>query len=220
MDYFLEYSDYFKEFKITDIRMLFYIIKKIKNSENDNIKLKLSNFRNIIQETNYATYIEKIKSSLNKIFSLNFGIYNKNNDYSRFSIIIYYSIQSYDQSLYIIRNPKIYHFIEYSATWDSEGLYNFLSIRGLYSRRMFSILNSHKQFGYEEFDLKRLKELLKIPKTYDISAIQNRVIKPIKRDLQKYFVNLKISSKKDNIGKSHIVNGYKFYWNPRSLKEY
>ena len=84
---------------------------------------------------------------------------------------------------------------------------------------MYRILKQWRTIGSKEIEIKAFRELLDIPKTYNISSINRAVIGPIKKELPEYFKDLKIKTIKANTQGTPVI-AYKFTWIPEQTSSW
>lgn len=101
-----------------------------------------------------------------------------------------------------------------TANFTVYELAEFTNLKSTYSKTMYRILKQWKTLGEKEFKIEQFRELLDVPKSYNISAINRQVIKPIEKELPQYFNNLKIKAIKKNTQGTPVI-AYKFTWVPQ-----
>ena len=75
-------------------------------------------------------------------------------------------------------------------------LEEFTSIRSSYAKTAYRQLKRFRKTGYAIFTIDQFRELLCIPKSYQISHITDNILKPIQSELSQYFRSLKIKKVK------------------------
>lgn len=101
-----------------------------------------------------------------------------------------------------------------TANFTVYELAEFTSLKSTYSKTMYRILKQWKSLGEKEFKVNQFRELLDIPNSYNTSAINRQVIKPIEKELPRYFNGLKVKAIKKNTQGTPII-AYKFTWEPQ-----
>lgn len=95
-------------------------------------------------------------------------------------------------------------------------LSEFTSLNSTYSKTMYRILKQWKSVGNQgkEFSIDQFKSLLDIPDSYTANNIQQRVLKPILKEIPEYFENFKIKTIKADTRGTPVI-AYRFTWKPQ-----
>lgn len=107
----------------------------------------------------------------------------------------------------------------FDANFTTFDLMEFLSIRSVYSKNLFRLLKQWRTIGYKKISLEDFKLQLDIPESYSTSAIQNRVLKQIDKDLPEHFANFKWRPLKSDYQGRRII-GYEFTWIPEVIEKF
>lgn len=106
-----------------------------------------------------------------------------------------------------------------NAEFTSYELAEFTSIRSTYAKTMYRLLKQWRTVGKKEYSIEHLKALLDCPESYRPSEIDKAVIKPIMKELPKFFEDLKIKKVKANT-RGTPVKSYIFSWKPEKTGDY
>lgn len=87
-------------------------------------------------------------------------------------------------------------------------LQEFVTLRGRYTRDLYRLLKQYKSTGMYIVKVKEFRELLDIPKSFKMSKIDSRVLKPSIRELEPYFEDLKVEKIKAK--KGNRIETFKF----------
>lgn len=113
----------------------------------------------------------------------------------------------------------ILNYFELNFNFTSFGLEEFVNLKSSYSKQMYRLLKQWKKQGSKEFKVEEFRELLAIPKSYSKDAINQRVLKPIQKELSKCFDNFKIKAIKKRT-KGNPIIAYQFSWTPEKTNEW
>jgi len=106
-------------------------------------------------------------------------------------------------------NPKLKHILnEISESFTKFELEEFTDLRSSYAKTAFRLLKQFRQTGYWKIHIDRFRELLDIPTSYRMTALDDRVIEPIKKELSLIFKNLEV--KKIRAKKSRKIEYLEF----------
>lgn len=99
-------------------------------------------------------------------------------------------------------------------------LKQFTNIRSTYAKTMYRLLKQWRTVGKKEFTKEELFTALEVPKsTQRPTNFNERVLKPIQKELTPYFFALKISPVKANT-RGNPVTGYCFTWQAEKTGEW
>ncbi|MGL4946246.1 MAG: replication initiation protein [Cetobacterium sp.] len=94
-------------------------------------------------------------------------------------------------------------------------LKDLTSLNSVYSKLMYKLLKQWSTRGWVQFNLEEMYNLLGVPKsTQSTGNFTNKVLKPIKQELPKYFNDLQI----EPIRTGRKISSYKFTWKKSKSK--
>lgn len=85
----------------------------------------------------------------------------------------------------------------------------FVDVKSTYAKTAYRLFKQWKTIGKVKYGIDEFKAKFDIPKSYNISAIDRAVIKPIMSELPAYFENLKVKKLKSNSRGTPVI-GYEF----------
>lgn len=92
-------------------------------------------------------------------------------------------------------------------------LTEFTAIRSTYAKTMYRLLKQWRTLGKKEFKIDDFKKLIDCPKSYAMSDIDKRILKPTLKELSSYFKKLKVKKIKKNT-RGNPITGLLFTWQP------
>lgn len=92
------------------------------------------------------------------------------------------------------------------------------SIKGKYTKLFYQHLRRFKKTGYWKLSLFDFKLLMDTPKSYSVSKLDSKIIKPCLQELKPYFNNLKFKKIYGKRNGKQILAGYEFTFD-RILKD-
>ena len=123
------------------------------------------------------------------------------------------------------------------ANFTAFELANFLILNSKYSKTLFRLLKQYRTQGWWQVELKEFKRLLQVPKTYQMTHIDNKIIKPSIKELtwdngqtdmltdyrgaeRPCFKNLSVEKiKGKGRGRGGAVVALKFTWEPELVEK-
>lgn len=161
----------------------------------------------LVDKIGQLRYIEKTSNSI-KYMAL----------FQRFEV--HWETNLSDMTAYV-RVSEDFEYIlnKLSANFTSYELEEFTKIRSTYAKTAYRLLKQWRTVGKKEFSIDEFKTLMDMPKSYKSSEIDRAVIKPILKELNQYFISLKVKKIKSN-KRGNPVLGYEFTWKPEKTGEW
>ena len=100
------------------------------------------------------------------------------------------------------------------GTFTKFELRHLVELKSSYSKIIFRMLKQFQSTGWYEICLTDFKESLGVPETYSMDNVNQRVLKPILKELPTYFPNLKI----EKIKKGRSIDRLKFTWDVKEIE--
>lgn len=105
------------------------------------------------------------------------------------------------------------------ANFTQYELEEFTKIRSTYAKTAYRLLKQWRTVGKKEFPIAEFKTLMDMPSYYLPTHIDRLVLKPILKELNQYFIGLKVKKIKSN-KRGNPVLGYEFTWKPETTGEW
>ena len=201
----------FGGFKEKELDLFFSICFKAKELGTDKIKIDFSELKKLSDYTNrnLDRFIKDLDNTYTKMLSLNITIKLSELSFTKFNLFNEYTVNAEERNITIQVNEKFSYILNnLLKNYTKFDLIDFVSLRSSYSKNMFKILKQWENKNIKEFSLDELRDLLDIPVKYDASKINEKILKPIKKELSIFFLNLDILP----IKKGRTIIGYTFVW--------
>ncbi|MDU1912644.1 replication initiation protein [Fusobacterium sp.] len=170
----------------------------------DEIKL-LSNYVN----RNLDRFIKDLETTYDKMLKLNIKIRHSELSFSKFNLFNKYSVNVENRIISIKVSDEFEHLLNnLIGNYTKFDLIEFVNLKSVYSKNMFKLLKQWDVLGEKNYELENLKMLLGVPKNYSSTNFNERVIKPILKELPQYFKSLKLEKIRTGRKISHL----KFTW--------
>lgn len=174
----------------------------------DEIK-ELSNYSN----KNIKVFYRDLEGLFKKLLDLDFRIETETN-IKRMNLFQYYDIQK-DNNLVEVKANEIFLKLFDNMLRGNFTLFDLkdlVSLKSGYSKLMFKLLKGWNGKKKIDYTLEEIYYLLGVPLSVQTTAnFTNKVMKPIKEELPKYFNQLKI----EPIKTGRKITGYSFTWKPK-----
>ncbi|GAA9913271.1 hypothetical protein VN0816_14980 [Helicobacter pylori] len=197
-----------------EANLLFAIFQKLKDQGNTLIRFEPQDLKRMIMVKSNLTnrqLLQILKNLLDNISGANFWIikehvengevYEDHKSYmlfKQFEIRIhkptqnieYLEIQLNDNYQYLLNNLGM-------GQYTSFKLIEFQRVRGKYAKTLYRLLKQYKSTGILSVEWTQFRELLDIPKDYDMRSVDNFVLKIALKELRKIYPFEHLSYKKE-----------------------
>jgi len=190
-------------FTATEMDLFFSLCAKMKDKDTQKIQFSFETLRELSDYKPTATkrFANDLENVYDKMLQLTYRTY-ENGVREKFVLFTGFKIDENKQYVEISVNPDLKHILnELSSEFVKYELVEFTNIRSSYAKTMYRFLKQYRATGFFKIKIEDFKELLDIPKSYQMSDIDRRVLKPIKNELNAFFNPLdikKIKARKGN----------------------
>ncbi len=198
-----------------EANLLFAIFQRLKDQGNTLIRFKPQDLKRMIMVKSNLTnrqLLQVLKNLLDNISGANFWIirehvengevYEDHTSYMLFKqfeirihkptqTIEYLDVQLNDNYQYLLNNLGM------GGQYTSFNLIEFQQVRGKYAKTLYRLLKQYKSTGILSVEWSQFRELLDIPKDYDMRSIDNFVLKIALKELRKIYPFEHLSYKKE-----------------------
>lgn len=204
-----------------EMNILFSIVSKIRETgvfetifSFDELK-ELSNFKKNLTR---KEFINELISVSRKLSSLNYLERSDDGwDATLFILFQTFKIRGNEETLTVSVHPQFeYVFNKIGIEFTQFELQEFVDVSSTYAKTTYRLLKQYRTTGWWKVTLEDFKLLLDIPNSYRSSNIDQKILKPILKQLggtddTAIFKNLKVSKdKKKGRGRGGILTGYTF----------
>ncbi|WP_231210530.1 replication initiation protein [Helicobacter pylori] len=198
-----------------EANLLFAIFQRLKDQGNTLIRFEPQDLKRMIMVKSNLTnrqLLQVLKNLLDNISGANFWIirehvengevYEDHTSYMLFKqfeirihkptqTIEYLEVQLNDSYQYLLNNLGM------GGQYTSFKLLEFQRVRGKYAKTLYRLLKQYKSTGILSVEWSQFRELLDIPKDYDMRSIDNFVLKIALKELKKIYPFEHLSYKKE-----------------------
>jgi plasmid replication initiation protein len=185
-----------KSFKSVELDLLFSIMSQMRDKGLTAVEFSFEQLKSLSKYNNSnATkeFVKDLESTYDKLIHLDVKI-GDDRKFTKFVFFTEYTVDSDNQTVTICVNEKFSHLInELTGSFTKLELDEVTSLSSSYSKNGYRLLKQYRSTGYATFWLDEFKKLMDVPESYNYGNINLRVLKPIEKELPKYFPNLKIN---------------------------
>lgn len=200
-----------------EMNFMFAVLAKAKEKGTESIEMDKSQLIGLAQysnQHNMALY-DVLKNLVDHVTEMKYiesttHSYKVMNLFQSFEVV--WSADYSEMNASITVSPKFEYILnKLNAQFTRFELEEFVQLRSTYAKQMYRLLKQWRSKGEKEYSVQDFRYLLAIPKCYKASDIGKRVIKPILKELNPMFKDLKIKPIKKRT-KGNPIIAYRFTW--------
>ena len=203
-----------------EMNFFFTIVAKVRDEGTRLLKFDSDDLRELAsRDFHLDRWSKTMKSVADKVVDLKY--YERTaHSYAVMNLFSYFRVDEENRSVEVEVSSKFeYVTNKLEVQFTRYELEEFTDIRSTYAKTAYRLFKQWRTVGKKEFGVAELKTLLDVPSYYQICNIDNRVIKPILKELPTYFPNLKVKKIKSN-KRGNPVLGYEFTWKKEVSEPY
>jgi len=193
----------FRKFNSVEMDLFFSICSKMRNKGLLEIRYSFEELKSISKYSSREK--ERFTNDLENVYKKMTQLSYRQEDEEKIKYFILFTgfeIDKKNRYVDISINPKLQYVLnEISDSFTKFELEEFTDLRSSYAKTTFRLLKQFRQTGFWKISIVSFRELLDVPESYRMTALDDRVIEPIKKELSPIFKNLqikKIKAKKSN----------------------
>ncbi len=207
-----------KDFNAIEIDLFFAICTKMKDKGTRKVRYDFHDLKSL---SNYHVnnaqerFINDLEHVYKKMQTLRYTkTENKRREY--FILFPHFVIDENEKYVEISLNKDLEHILNnLTGNFTRFELKELTNIKTSYAKNMFRLLKQFRSTGLFKISIEDFRERLDVPKSYQMSDIDKRVLKYIQRDLNDSFQNLEIKK----IKKGRKVVALEFTFNKESKQK-
>lgn len=191
-----------KNFTVNELNLLMAISSKVLNSGKNKVQFTFLELKKLIKlNKNYTNdeFAEEIINVNRKLLMLNFQLSNEDNDIIQFALFNTFITSKVNKTLTVsVNSPFEFLLNDLTANFTKFELEEFVAIRNIYAKECYRRLKQFRSTGYWKVSIEDFREILNIPESYRMCHINDKILRPIEKQLGSYFGNLIIAKVKSN----------------------
>lgn len=208
----------FRKFNAKEMDLFFSICSKMKDKGLTKITFTFDELKELsdYKYTAYDRFIKDIEGVYDKFAQLNIKI-GTDLEFTKFVLFTEYSVSAKNEIVTIQINEKFKDILNnITGGFTKFELEEFTHLRSSYSKTAYRLLKQFKATGCYIVTLEEFRRLFDVPENYRVSNIDQRILKPILRELSEYFVNLKITKIKGTGKRKRFIDKIEFKFTPQT----
>lgn len=200
-----------RKFNAVEMNLFFSIISRMQGRGTKQLDFSFDDLKEIskYKPTQTKRFINDLDNTYTKMLSLTAGRQTGLN-ITRFVLFTRFEISADTHIVSVKINEDFAPLLNELSNWTRFGLEQFNELRSSYAKTAFRLIKQWRTVGHLELNMEDFRELLDIPVSYTVDAINKRVLKPINNELVPIFKNFKIHKIKK--GRGGKIVGYRFTW--------
>lgn len=184
-----------RNFNSKEMDLFFSICSKMRNEELSTVSFDFQDLRDLSNYKMTATdhFISDLENIYSKLIELDFRIETEEK-IIKFVLFTKYEIDKINETISIRINDEFKHILNnIFDNFTKFELEEFTTLRSSYSKTAYRLLKQFRQSGYYIVQIDEFRRLFDIPKSYQMSDIDKRVLERIEDELPEFFKDLKIT---------------------------
>ena len=188
----------FRNFTASELNFLMAICTKVRDKKENEVIFTFEELKKISKwvKTDNKSFIKSLQSTNKKLMSLVFEMPNEEAEaggVTQFVLFPTFDIFPTSKILKVAVNTKFAYLLNnLSNNFNQYELEEFASLKSVYSKLLYKELMLFKDTGYRIFKIEDFRRKLDIPEKYRMTNINQKVLTPIKEDLEHIFSNFEI----------------------------
>ena len=207
-----------RSFNSKEMDLFFSICSKMRDKQLETITFDFEELRELsdYKYTAYDRFIDDIEGVYNKLIQLNIRI-GTPREFTRFVLFTQYSVSAEKETVTIKVNTDFKHILnDIFGGFTKFELEEFTTLRSSYSKTAYRLLKQFRQSGYYIVQIDEFRRLFDVPESYQMTNIDQRVLKPIKDELPEFFKNLKITKLRGKGKRKRFIENIEFKFEPET----
>lgn len=208
-----------RNFTSVEMDLLFTIMSQMRDKGLNEIEFGFSDLKHLSKynkENAIKSFVEDLEKTYDKLLQLNVKI-GTTGEFTKFVFFTKYSISEKNQIIRIGVNSEFIPLInEITGNFTKFELEEIVSLNSSYSKSCYKLLKQFRLTGFLKMDIERFRYLMDIPESYKMGNIDQKVLKPIMRELPEYFKELKITKVRGNGKDKRRIAAITFKFEPQS----
>ncbi len=205
-----------RSFNSKEMDLFFSICSKMRDQGLETITFDFEELRELsdYKYTAYDRFINDIEGVYNKLIQLNIRI-GTPREFTRFVLFTQYSVSAEKETVTIKVNTDFKHILNnIFDNFTKFELEEFTTLRSSYSKTAYRLLKQFRQSGYYIVQIDEFRRLFDIPKSYQMSDIDKRVLERMEDELPEFFKDLKITKLRGKGRRKRFIEHIEFKFRP------
>lgn len=204
-----------RDWTAEEMDFFFAILTKVRDKGTKTLEFTSDEVKNLSRFTNkHKDRWEKtMENAADKITQINY-IEKKNRKIRAMNLFSLFEVDLEEHTVTVQVSQNFEYILNHlEANFTRYELEEIVTLKSTYAKTAYRLLKQWRTIGKREFKIDEFRFLFDIPQSYKSGDINRRAIKPILKELNSFFSNLKCKIVKKNT-RGNPVTGYIFTWEP------
>lgn len=207
-----------RKFNASELDLLMTICSKCKYQDTASLTFDFSELKKLANYDSKDNHrlAEDIRRTNKKLLELNIMLHDaeKSGTTVQFALFTRFITSEEMQTLEVKVNEEFKYILnDLTSNFTRFELDEFVKLRSSYAKACYRQLKRYRDTGFWSVSLERFKELMDVPKSYTLTNLDKRILKPIDNELSKVFKRFTID-KRYGSGRGKPVIGLEFRFTP------
>lgn len=210
-----------KKFNANELNFLMAICSKMRNQETNEIMFTFEQLKELTKwsRNDNKGFIESLENTNKKLLALNFTI-KENRKTIQFVLFPTFITDDEKKTLKVRVNEDFKYLLNgLSSNFTHFELENFTILQSKYSKILYKELMKFKSTGYLIMTIDDFRNKLDIPKTYQMTHIKTKILKPVILELSQILKNFEMKQLKKGKNITHFEFTFKPVKDNTPIKE-
>ena len=180
-----------------EMNFLFAILTQVRDEGCKELKFDTYDLREYVKfDPNKPDRWNNTMISVSKKLSQLVYFHTENNIFKAMPLFQEFTVDLDTQSVTVEVSRKMEYILNKlnidTGNWTQFEFFEFATLKSVYSKTVYRFLKQYRKTGFWKVSLEDFKSLLSIPESYQASNIDNRVLKPVMKELPSIFKGLKV----------------------------
>ena len=207
-----------------EMNFLFAILTQVRDEGCKELKFDTYDLREYVKfDPNKPDRWNNTMISVSKKLSQLVYFHTENNIFKAMPLFQEFTVDLDTQSVTVEVSRKMEYILNKlnidTGNWTQFEFFEFATLKSVYSKTVYRFLKQYRKTGFWKVSLEDFKSLLSIPESYQASNIDNRVLKPVMKELPSIFKGLKVHKIKSRRRGNQLL-GYEFTFQKESTQNW
>lgn len=208
-----------RNFTAAELDILMALCNRLRSKKTAVCKFDFSELRELTKSTEKhdKRFADNIRRTNKKLLELNMMLHDEEHPGRtvQFALFKRFVTDENTQTLEISVNEEFAYILnDLDQEFTRFELEEFVGLKSSYSKACYRQLKRFRDTGKWLVSLEDFRRLLDVPKSYNLSKLNEKVLKPIQEELPTHFDNFRIV-KKHGKGRGKPIIGFEFHFDPQ-----
>jgi plasmid replication initiation protein len=207
-----------RDFNSKEMDLFFSICSRMRDKGAERVSFTFDQLKDLSDYKMTATshFVKDLESTFGKLLKLDYKIKTESGTIG-FVLFPEYEIKESEEVVEVQTSKRLEYILnKIIDNFTKFELEEFTELRSSYSKTAYRLLKQYRRTGYLIMQIDEFKRLFDVPKSYQMSDIDKRILNRIQDELPKYFDNLKIKKIRGKGKRKRYIEHIEFKFDPET----